>query len=169
MKNNIKSLIREFDIEDRIISISAITTIIGIIIFAISLVCFEFSSPLIKYLDRTAHSSSIEDAEYNLGLALAYLELNNLIDESDENTIYWYDNLKSSYDNLKNIDDESDIDSSIILTHLNNILDDDDGIRIPSGIDDYSLMTKISGMLVLISFILLSIVTILGPILGIID
>jgi hypothetical protein len=128
---------------------------IGILVLLIFDICFTygFNMGCEQYLKRAADANTVELAEENLEVALAYIERKELTNgvvsiflSQPKNDIgYWYRNLKSSMDELNKVTEETtQLERSNVLMKLRETLTDISGgdgggttITHPSGIEVY--------------------------------
>lgn len=102
------------------------------------------------YLERASNANTIELAQKELSIAIAYIEANELTSgytsviwrTPDEDIGYWYRNIKTSFNELERLpDNASSLEKSNMLIKLRETLVDHgksgSHITIPSGISRY--------------------------------
>lgn len=111
----------------------------------------QFDRKCEGHLKRAADANSVEMAEKELGLALNYMEANNLttgytsvIYTSPEDDVeFWYTNVKTSYDELISLSDSTtSLEKSNVLIKLRETLIDHSGesgdkVTVPPGIHNF--------------------------------
>lgn len=100
------------------------------------------------YLNRAAYANTIELADKELGLAIAYLEANNMTSGStavfyetpSRDIGFWYENLKASQQELQNLEVTTALEKTNVLMKLRETLmtqGEKSKVRIPKGLDVY--------------------------------
>lgn len=131
--------------------ISFIGTVVFVIVFGICIInSVNMNRNCIGHLKRAADANTIELAEKELGIAVKYLEDNNLTsgytsaiyETPDEDIEFWYNNLKASLNELHSVSpDASGLEKTNILMKLRETLLDngDQGTYVthPGGLSRY--------------------------------
>lgn len=104
-----------------------------------------FKQEVSGYLKRAADANTIDLAKQELGIAVAYLEANNMTEgytsifyrTPDEDVGFWYQNLKASLNELENLQSNSALEKTNVLIKLREtLLDSGEKTRvtIPEGL-----------------------------------
>lgn len=101
-----------------------------------------------EYIERAADANTVESASKELGVAIKYLEENNItkgytsvmFDSPKDDVGFWYNNLKSCEKDLIDISNDTTstmLEKSNVLLRLRETLLDGKGVSVPQGVSRY--------------------------------
>ncbi len=160
---------------------STLVAILSSIVFLVWGGCATYSKVMFdlrcgNYLERAANSNTIELAEQNLKVAVAYMESNSMTSgntgalwPSPKNDVgFWYENVSASLEELKSVKpDASQLEKSNVLMKLRETLLDNgesgDSLTAPDGISVFPFnglffwWASVSGILALICWVIVAV------------